>query len=155
VGEGGSTQSSRERGAASGAENGITSSGQGSSRQYDRRRAETLVSVACASLNGVKIKRQAPIGPYIVDFVTFQRRLIFEVDGGQHADSEADRRRTRWLEGEGFRVLRFWNNEVLKNTSGVLETVLSAIADPSPVSPPLRGVDPPSPTRGEGKESQS
>ncbi len=105
--------------------------------------------------NGVKIKRQAPIGPYIVDFVSFERRLIFEVDGGQHADSEADQRRTRWLEGEGFRVLRFWNNEVLKNTSGVLETILSAIADPSPVSPPLCGVDPPSPTRGEGKESQS
>jgi very-short-patch-repair endonuclease len=103
--------------------------------------------------NGVKIKRQAPIGPYIVDFVSFERRLIFEVDGGQHADSEADRRRTRWLEGEGFRVLGFWNNEVLKNTSGVLETILSAIADPSPGTP-LRGA-PPSPTRGEGKESNT
>jgi very-short-patch-repair endonuclease len=103
--------------------------------------------------NGVKIKRQAPIGPYIVDFVSFERRLIFEVDGGQHADSEADRRRTRWLEGEGFRVLRFWNNEVLKNTNGVLETILSAIADPSPGTP-LRGA-PPSPTRGEGKESNT
>jgi very-short-patch-repair endonuclease len=103
--------------------------------------------------NGVKIKRQVPIGPYIVDFVSFERRLIFEVDGGQHADSEADQRRTRWLEGEGFRVLRFWNNEVLKNTSGVLETILSAIADPSPGTP-LRGA-PPSPTRGEGKESNT
>jgi very-short-patch-repair endonuclease len=101
--------------------------------------------------SGIKIKRQAPIGRYIVDFVSFERRLIFEIDGGQHADNESDQRRTRWLEGEGFRVLRFWNNEVLKNTSGVLETILSAIADPSPVSPPLRGVDPPSPTRGEGK----
>jgi very-short-patch-repair endonuclease len=103
--------------------------------------------------NGVKIKRQVPIGPYIVDFVSFERRLIFEVDGGQHVDSEADQRRTRWLEGEGFRVLRFWNNEVLKNTSGVLETILSAIADPSPGTP-LRGA-PPSPTRGEGKESNT
>jgi very-short-patch-repair endonuclease len=103
--------------------------------------------------NGVKIKRQVPIGPYIVDFVSFERRLIFEVDGGQHADSEADQRRTRWLEGEGFRLLRFWNNEVLKNTSGVLETILSAIADPSPGTP-LRGA-PPSPTRGEGKESNT
>jgi very-short-patch-repair endonuclease len=103
--------------------------------------------------NGVKIKRQAPIGPYIVDFVSFERRLIFEVDGGQHADSEADGRRTRWLEGEGFRVLRFWNNEVLSNTSGVLETILSAVADPSPGTP-LRGA-PPSPARGEGKESET
>ena len=99
--------------------------------------------------NGIKIKRQAPIGPYIVDCVSFEKRLIFEVDGGQHADSKTDLRRTRWLEGEGFRVLRFWNNEVLKNTNGVLETILSASADPSPGTP-LRGA-PPSPTRGEGK----
>ena len=105
------------------------------------------------SLAGCKFVRQQPIGPYIVDFVSFERRIIFEVDGGQHADSEADRRRTRWLEGEGFRVLRFWNNEVLKNTNGVLETILSAIADPSPGTP-LRGA-PPSPTRGEGKESNT
>jgi very-short-patch-repair endonuclease len=100
---------------------------------------------------GIKIKRQAPIGSYIVDFVSFERRLIFEVDGGQHADNKLDRRRTQWLEGEGFRVLRFWNNDVLKNTNGVLEVVLAAIADPSPGTP-LRGV-PPSPTRGEGTES--
>ncbi len=102
---------------------------------------------------GVKIKRQAPIGPYIVDFVSFERRLIFEIDGGQHAENEADQRRTRWLEREGFRVLRFWNNEVLKNTNGVLEIILSAFADPSPGTP-LRGA-PPSPTRGEGKESET
>jgi very-short-patch-repair endonuclease len=102
---------------------------------------------------GIKIKRQAPIGRYIVDFVSFERRLIFEVDGAQHADSEADRRRTRWLEGEGFRVLRFWNNEVLNNTSGVLETILSAVADPSPGT--LLRSAPPSPTRGEGKESNT
>jgi very-short-patch-repair endonuclease len=102
---------------------------------------------------GIKIKRQAPIRHYIVDFVSFERRLIFEIDGGQHADNEADRHRTRWLEGEGFRVLRFWNNEVLNNTSGVLETILSAIADPSPGTP-LRGA-PPSPTRGEGKEGKT
>src|ERR1700759_3716216 len=86
---------------------------------------------------GMKIKRQAPIGPYIVDFVSFDRRIIFEVDGGQHADSEADQRRTRWLEGEGFRVLRFSNNEVLKNTNGVLETILSVLAvDYYPLPPP-------------------
>jgi very-short-patch-repair endonuclease len=53
-------------------------------------------------------------------------------DGGQHADSEADLRRTRWLEDQGFRVLRFWNNEVLRNTDGVLETILAAITDPLP-----------------------
>jgi very-short-patch-repair endonuclease len=96
---------------------------------------------------GMKFKRQAPIGRYIVDFVSFRRSLVVEVDGGQHAESEADLRRTRWLEDQGFRVLRFWNNEVLSNTGGVLDTIMAA-ADPSPGTP-LRGV-PPSPTRGEG-----
>jgi very-short-patch-repair endonuclease len=102
---------------------------------------------------GVKIKRQAPIGHYIVDFVSFEQRLVVEVDGGQHADNDADLRRTRWLEDQGFRVLRFWNNEVLSNTRGVLETILAALADPSPGTP-LRGA-PPSPTRGEGKNSEA
>jgi very-short-patch-repair endonuclease len=98
---------------------------------------------------GMKLKRQALIGRYIVDFVSFQRCLVVEVDGGQHADSDDDLRRTRWLERQGFRILRFWNNEVLGNTGGVLDTIMAA-ADPSPVTP-LRGV-PPSPTRGEGKD---
>jgi very-short-patch-repair endonuclease len=97
----------------------------------------------------MKFKRQALIGRYIVDFVSFQRRLAIEVDGGQHADSEADLRRTRWLEGQGFRILRFWNNEVLSNTGGVLDAIMVAGTNPSPRKP-LRGA-PPSPTRGEGK----
>jgi very-short-patch-repair endonuclease len=86
---------------------------------------------------------------YIVDFVSFEGRLVVEVDGGQHADNEADMRRTRWLEDQGFRILRFWNNEVLNNTGGVLEAIVVASANPSPGTL-LRGV-PPSPTRGEGK----
>jgi very-short-patch-repair endonuclease len=98
---------------------------------------------------GMKFKRQAMIGRYIVDFVSFQRRLVIEVDGGQHADSEADGRRARWLEGQGFRVLRFWNNEVLSNSGGVLDVIMAASTNPSPGTP-LRGA-PPSPTRGEGK----
>ncbi|HEY3793821.1 MAG TPA: DUF559 domain-containing protein [Bradyrhizobium sp.] len=76
-----------------------------------------------------------------------------EVDDGQHADSASDARRTRWLEDQGFRVLRFWNNEVLNNGDGVLETILAVIADPSPGTP-LRGA-PPSPTRGEGKRNET
>jgi very-short-patch-repair endonuclease len=103
---------------------------------------------------GMKFKRQSMIGRYIVDFVSFQRRIVVEVDGGQHADNEADLQRTRWLEHQGFRVLRFWNNEVLSNTGGVLDTIMAATvrANPSP-GPPLRGA-PPSPTRGEGKTDQ-
>jgi very-short-patch-repair endonuclease len=57
----------------------------------------------------LKFKRQAPIGPYIVDFICFEHKLIIEVDGGQHAESEADRRRDEWLRSEGYLVLRFWN----------------------------------------------
>jgi very-short-patch-repair endonuclease len=96
----------------------------------------------------IKFKRQAPIGRYIVDFVSFESSLVVEVDGGQHAESDAGVRRTRWPADQGFRVLRFWNNEVLNNVSGVLDTILLAIANPSPGTS-LRDV-PPSPTRGEG-----
>jgi very-short-patch-repair endonuclease len=97
----------------------------------------------------MKFKRQALSSRYIVDFVSFRRRLLVEVDGGQHADSEADLPQTRWLEVQGFRILRFWNNEVLGNTGGVLDAIMVAATNPSPGTP-LRGA-PPSPTRGEGK----
>jgi very-short-patch-repair endonuclease len=97
-----------------------------------------------------KFKRQAPIGPYIVDFVCFGCGLIVEVDGGQHANNPNDLRRDAWLESQGFRVLRFWNNDVLRNTRGVLQVIQDAFeASPSPGSPR----SPPSPTRGEGKGS--
>jgi very-short-patch-repair endonuclease len=98
---------------------------------------------------GMKFRRQALIGSYIVDFASSQKNLIIEVDGGQHADSESDRRRSRWLEDQGFRILRFWNNEVLNNTHGVLEAIMIAAANPSPGAPPRDA--PPSPTSGEGK----
>ena len=98
---------------------------------------------------GMKFKRQALIGRCIVDFVSFQRRLVVEVDGGQHAESEDDLRRTRWLESQGFRILRFWNNQVLSNTGGVLDAIMTASANPSPGTP--LGGAPPSPTRGEGR----
>ena len=77
---------------------------------------------------GVKFRRQQPIGHFIVDFVCFERRVIVEVDGGQHAEREHhDEQRTRWLEAEGFRVLRFWNNDVLANTDAVAQAVLDAV----------------------------
>ena len=81
-------------------------------------------------LAGAKFRRQAAIGPYIADFACFPARLIVELDGGQHAqDADADAARTAWLEGQGFRVLRFWNNDVLANTEGVLERILEALRD--------------------------
>ncbi|HWX82044.1 MAG TPA: endonuclease domain-containing protein [Xanthobacteraceae bacterium] len=71
-----------------------------------------------------KFRRQVPVGRFIADFVCFERRLVIEVDGGQHAESVRDQWRDRWFAANGFRVLRFWNNEVLKNLEGVM-TVLA------------------------------
>ncbi|HEX7474742.1 MAG TPA: endonuclease domain-containing protein [Dehalococcoidales bacterium] len=74
-------------------------------------------------LFGVKFRRQQSIGKYIVDFISFEAKLIIEVDGGQHNSSpnlEKDEIRTKWLESRGYQVLRFWNNDVLENLDGVL-----------------------------------
>ncbi len=71
----------------------------------------------------LKFRRQHPIGPYIVDFICTEHRLIVEVDGGRHLESPADRLRDRWLKAQGFLVLRFWNNEVLTKTGEVLEQI--------------------------------
>jgi very-short-patch-repair endonuclease len=62
-------------------------------------------------LNGAKFRRQAPIGPFVADFLCYGTRVVIEVDGGQHADSAHDRARDRWFVANGFRVLRFWNND--------------------------------------------
>lgn len=78
------------------------------------------------ALPQVKFRRQVPIGPYVVDFCAHAARLIVEVDGGQHADNARDAERTAYLEAAGYRVLRFWNNEVLTNLTSVLQSVASA-----------------------------
>ena len=79
-------------------------------------------------LAGAKFRRQVPIGPYIADFACLAAKLIVEVDGGQHAENAAaDAARTAWLEEQGFRVLRFWNNDALANSDGVLEEILAAL----------------------------
>jgi|SRR3982074_2600040 very-short-patch-repair endonuclease len=79
------------------------------------------------SILGFKFVRQEPIGPYVVDFVCRERRLILEVDGGQHAGNKRDLVRDQWLAGQRYRVLRFWNNDVLGNVDGVLETIAVAL----------------------------
>ena len=79
---------------------------------------------------GFHFRRQAPIGPYIVDFVCHSVRLVVELDGGQHGLDEnihRDKVRTDWLQGEGYRVLRFWNNDVLGNIEGVYRTIADAL----------------------------
>ena len=77
-------------------------------------------------LEGHKFRRQVGVGHYIVDFLCLDKRLVIELDGGQHDENRAkDEQRSRYIESQGFRVIRFWNNEVLQNMSGVLETVLA------------------------------
>ena len=78
-------------------------------------------------LCGFKFVRQEAIETYVVDFVCRDERLIVEVDGGQHADNPSDQDRGRKLELAGYRVLRFWNNDVLKNSQGVLQVIAEAL----------------------------
>jgi len=78
-------------------------------------------------LSEIKFRRQVPFGRYILDFVCFERRLVIEVDGGQHADSAGDETRDAKLKSEGFQVVRYWNNDVLKNPEGVLTDILARL----------------------------
>jgi very-short-patch-repair endonuclease len=107
-------------------------------------------------LADIKFRRQAPIGDWIVDFVSFEHRLIVEADGSQHTDSARDVARDENLAARGFRVLRFWNNEILQNPDGSAEVILIATANsPSPGKPGDASAPPslpPSPTRGEGSK---
>ena len=90
---------------------------------------------------GYRFRRQVPIGGFIADFVCHPARLIVEIDGGQHdPSSEAETSRTRFLEAEGYRVLRFWNNEVLDNPEGVRGAIADALHQRSPS--PIRSVAP-------------
>lgn len=89
---------------------------------------------------GAKFKRQQPLGSYIVDFICFEAKLVIEIDGGQHFDSDQDRQRDGWLRSQGFEVLRFWNNEVLGQTESVMEKILQVLTpSPQPLSHEGRG----------------
>jgi very-short-patch-repair endonuclease len=121
------------------------------------------------ALPGAKFRRQVSMGPYFADLISHRCKLIVEIDGSQHAENvEQDAARTRFLESEGYRVLRFWNNEVLQNLDGVLRAIAAEL--PSPLvgeggptgrmrgarrsrAPASKAGTPhplPSPTRGEG-----
>jgi len=95
-------------------------------------------------LGGFKFRSQWSLGPFVADFCCLSAKLVVEVDGGQH-DEVADAPRSAWLNAQGFRVLRFWNNEVLTNMDGVLQVILAALEeDQDPHPNPL-------PRAGEGK----
>jgi very-short-patch-repair endonuclease len=91
--------------------------------------------------SGTHFRRQVRIGRYIADFVSHGARIVIEVDGGQHAvNADADMERTKSLEANGYRVLRFWNNDVLTNIEGVLEEIQRAITTtPTPNPSPQGG----------------
>lgn len=106
---------------------------------------------------GLKFKRQKPMGRYIVDFVCMERRLIIEIDGGQHAEQlEYDQHRDMWLRSQGYTVLRFWNNDVMQQLEGVLEQIRITLS-PTPLPPAGEGrfatdrSTPLSPPAGEGR----
>lgn len=85
------------------------------------------------SLNGAKFRRQNPVDPYVIDFICINEKLIIELDGGQHQQALAyDAQRTAFLEQAGYRVLRFWDNDVLLNTENVMQVIFDVLAHPSP-----------------------
>ena len=90
-------------------------------------------------LEGHRFRRQHPIGPYIADFACLEAGVVIEVDGGQHHGSEEDRRRDRYLSRIGFKVLRFWNNDVVANLEGVRALIAQCLAErcPHPSLPPF------------------
>jgi very-short-patch-repair endonuclease len=93
---------------------------------------------------GWRFRRQFPIPPYVVDFVCIEARLIVEADGGQHAFRGEDDRRDAYLQRQGWRVLRLWNNDILSNRAGVLQTIAGSLKSPReqsphPSPPPLAG----------------
>ena len=115
--------------------------------------------------SGTHFRRQVPIGPYVADFACMASRLLIELDGSQHGlalNKAKDDERSRWLESEGYRVIRFWNNDITENLDGVLDTIHAAIygsrdIDPSPLKhlrqvrshpTPARSARRPSPSRG-------
>jgi very-short-patch-repair endonuclease len=103
--------------------------------------------------SGAKFRRQVPLGRYVADFLSFERQMVIEVDGGQHSEKASDVARDNWFRREGFTVVRFWNNNVLTNLYGVAVRLLELIDKntPHPASQPRAAAKPPSPTRRGGR----
>ena len=100
------------------------------SRARIMRREPTLAErrlwrrIKACQLDGMRFRRQVPLGSYIADFACFDPRVIIECDGGQHADNAYDEARDAWFRSQGFQVIRLWNGEILDNLDGVGETIL-------------------------------
>jgi len=104
-------------------------------RLWSRLRAHQLL--------GLKFRRQQPVGPYVVDFFCAEKKLIVELDGGQHQEqAEYDASRDAWLRAQGYTVLRYWNNELLRHLDSVLEDIgryAGVLESPSPQPLPPQG----------------
>jgi very-short-patch-repair endonuclease len=109
-------------------------------------------------VEGTHFRRQATIGPYFADFACHQHRLVIEVDGSQHGDEShaaSDQERTAFLKSHGYRVLRFWNNEVLDEIDAVTEAIYTALNETQALLPPTPNPSPPREgARGEGNPEQ-
>jgi very-short-patch-repair endonuclease len=97
--------------------------------ECDRCRAAALGGAAASAIAGLQVSPSASDRRFIADFACTKHRLVIEADGGEHNGSIADDRRTAWLEREGWRVLRFWNNDILSNTEGVLSAIVEALRE--------------------------
>jgi len=96
--------------------------------------------LSARKVSGVRFNRQFPIGPFICDFVSRTTKLVIEVDGGQHAvDVEKDAARTAFLKSQGYRVIRFWNNDVIERIDGVISEIERVLTTCPPPTPPING----------------
>ena len=93
--------------------------------RHDQTKAESVFwsHVKAKQFLGLKFKRQFPVGEYIADFICIEKKIIVEIDGGQHCENSKDLERTKYLNNMGYEVIRFWNNDVLGNIEGVLHTL--------------------------------
>jgi len=101
-------------------------------RQQTQAEKKLWTMLRNRQLNGVKFRRQEPLGRYVADFVSFEKSLIIEVDGGHHSEDdsvEKDNERTESLRLQGFRVIRFWNSDIKSNLNGVIMRIKEALAE--------------------------
>ena len=98
-------------------------------RQGTKAETKLWFALRDRRLGGFKFVRQEAIGPYVMDFVCREKRLVIEVDGGQHADNVRDRVRDTALAADGYQILRFWNSDILTNEQGVLTVILAKLQD--------------------------
>ena len=128
--------------------------------------AETILwrHLKTIETEGTHFRRQVPLGPYVADFACMAARLVIEIDGSQHGNESnkaRDEARTRWLESEGYRVIRFWNNDIVQNAEGVLDVIYAALYGSREIEPrPLKHErrarhDHPTPARAARRPSPS